>query len=63
MHSLSEIIELNETFNMRVIWRVCNPREKLFIFQQKILLMLYNKDGIIFLFLIVYKNQLKRHIL
>ena len=31
-HSLSEIIKLNETFNLYDIWRVRNPRKKLFTF-------------------------------
>ena len=34
-HSLSEIIKLNETFNLRDIWRVRNPNKKLFTFRQK----------------------------
>ena len=34
-HSLSEIIKLNETFNLCDIWRVRNPRKKLFTFRQK----------------------------
>ena len=34
-HSLSEIIKLNETFNLCDIWRVCNPHKKLFTFRQK----------------------------
>ena len=34
-HSLSEIIELNENFNLCDIWRVRNPHKKLFTFQQK----------------------------
>ena len=34
-HSLSEIIKLNETFNLRYIWRVRNPHKKLFKFRQK----------------------------
>ena len=34
-HSLSEIIKLNENFNLCDVWRVCNPHKNLFIFQQK----------------------------
>ena len=34
-HSLSEVIKLNETFNLCDIWRVHNPHKKLFTFQQK----------------------------
>ena len=34
-HSLSEIIKLNENFNLCDIWRVGNPNEKLFTFRQK----------------------------
>ena len=34
-HSLSEIIKLNENFNLCDIWRVCNPHKKLFTFRQK----------------------------
>ena len=34
-HSLSEIIKLNETFNLCDIWRVRNPHKKLFTFRQK----------------------------
>ena len=33
--SLSEIIKLNETFNMYYIWRGRRPHKKLFTFQQK----------------------------
>ena len=36
-HSLSEIIKLNEIFNLCAIWRVCNPHKKLFTFRQKYL--------------------------
>ena len=31
-HSLSEIIKLNENFNLYDIWRVRNPHKKLFTF-------------------------------
>ena len=34
-HSLSEIIKLNETFDLCDIWRVRNPHKKLFTFRQK----------------------------
>ena len=34
-HSLSEIIKLNENFNLCDIWRVRNPHKKLFTFRQK----------------------------
>ena len=34
-HSFSEIIKLNETFNLRDIWRVCNRHKKLLKFRQK----------------------------
>ena len=34
-HGLSEIIKLNETFNLCDIWRVRNPNKKLFTFRQK----------------------------
>ena len=34
-NSLSEIIKLNETFNLCDIWRVRNPNKKLFTFRQK----------------------------
>ena len=32
---LSEIIKLNENFNLCDTWRVCNPHKKLFTFRQK----------------------------
>ena len=34
-HSLSEIIKLNENFNLCGIWRVRNPHKKLLTFRQK----------------------------
>ena len=34
-HSLSEIIGLNENFDLCDIWRVGNPHKKLFTFRQK----------------------------
>ena len=34
-HGLSEIIKLNENFNLRDIWRMCNPHRKPFTFRQK----------------------------
>ena len=34
-HSLSEIIKLNENFNLCDIWRVRNPHKKLFTFRQE----------------------------
>ena len=56
--SLSEIIKLNENFNLCDIWRVRNPHKKLS--DKNISLVLYNEDLIIFSFLTVYRNQLKK---
>ena len=58
-HSLSEIIKLNETFNLCGIWRVRNPHKNYSLSDKNISLVLDNKDLIIFSFLTVYKNQLK----
>ena len=35
-YSLSEIIKLNENFDLCDIWRVRNPHKKLFTFRQKL---------------------------
>ena len=56
-HSLSEIIKLNENFNMCDIWRVCNPHKKYSLSDKNISLVLCNEDLIIFSFLTVYRNQ------
>ena len=58
-HSLSEIIELNENLNLCDIWRVRNQNYSLT--DKNISLVLYNEELIIFSFLTVYRNQLKKH--
>ena len=60
IHSLSEIIKLNETFNVCDIWRVRNPHKNYSFSDKNISPLLYKEDLIIFSFLTVYKNQLKK---
>ena len=57
---LSEIIKLNETFNLCDIWRVRNPHKNYSLSDKNISPVLYKEDLIIFSFLTVYKNQLKK---
>ena len=56
--SLSEIIKLNENFNLCDIWRMRKPHKKLS--KKNISLVLFSKDLIIFSFLTVHRNQLKK---
>ena len=59
-HNLSEIIKLNKDFNLCDIWRVRNPHKNYSLSDKNISLVLYYDDLIIFLFLAVYKNHLKK---
>ena len=59
-HSLSEIIKLNENFNLCDIWRVRNPHKKLFTFQQKHFTGIIQRRLDYILVLTVYRNQLKK---
>ena len=57
-HILSKIIKLNEAFNLWYLYVILIKNYSLS--DKKISLLLYNEDLIIFSFLTIYKNQLKK---
>ena len=59
-HSLSEIIKLNENFNLCDIWRVRNPHKKLFTLRQKHFTGIIQRRLAYILVLTVYRNKLKK---